>query len=99
VSRIEARLPGARGRLVPELCEMQPLLRDASQGADTIVWLASAPKLAPPSGGFWHDRAPRPEYRLPRTRETDSERKRFWDYCERLASLARRPGDLAAPTA
>ncbi len=78
---------------------MQPLLRDASQGADTIVWLASAPKLEPPSGGFWHDRAPRPEYRLPRTRETDSERKRLWDYCERLASLAGRPGDLFAPTA
>ena len=44
---------------------MRPLLRDATQGADTIVWLATVPSLEPASGGFWHDRAPRPEHRVP----------------------------------
>lgn len=36
-----------------------PLLRDASEGADTAVWLvATRPDSAP--GHFWHDRAQRP---------------------------------------
>jgi NAD(P)-dependent dehydrogenase (short-subunit alcohol dehydrogenase family) len=64
---------------------MRPVLRDARQGADTIVWLASAPELDPASGGFWHDRAARPVHRLPRTRETPAERERLWDYCEWLS--------------
>ena len=78
---------------------MRPLLRDPAEGADTIVWLASAPALEPATGGFWHDRVPRPEYRLPRTRETQAERERFWAYCERLARLADRPADLFTPIA
>ena len=49
---------------------MGPVLRDPRQGADTIVWLATAPALVPASGGFWHDRAPRSEHRVPWTRET-----------------------------
>jgi NAD(P)-dependent dehydrogenase (short-subunit alcohol dehydrogenase family) len=74
---------------------MRPLLRDARQGADTIVWLATAPTLDPRSGGFWHDREARPEHRLARTRETAAERERFWVYCERLASTAGIPSALA----
>ena len=74
---------------------MRPLLRDARQGADTIVWLATASTLDPHSGGFWHDRALRPEHRLPRTRETAAERERFWAYCERLARPAGLPSPLA----
>lgn len=74
---------------------MRPLLRDARQGADTIVWLATASALDPRSGGVWHDRAPRPEHRLPRTRETAAERERFWAYCERLA----RPAGVPSPVA
>ena len=70
---------------------LRPLLRDARQGADTIVWLATVSALDPRSGGFWHDRAARPQHRLPRTRETAAERERFWVYCERLARLAGRP--------
>lgn len=38
---------------------MRPLLRDASDGADTAVWLvATRPPSRPPH--FWHDRAQRP---------------------------------------
>jgi dehydrogenase/reductase SDR family protein 12 len=78
---------------------MRPLLRDAHQAADTIVWLATAQALEPATGGFWHDRAPRPEHRLPRTRETGAERKRFWAYCERLSKLAGQPTGLQSPIA
>ena len=76
---------------------MRPLLRDARQGADTIVWLAARPVLDPASGGFWHDRAPRPEHRLPRTQETAAERERFWRYCEQLSQRAGQP--IKAPAA
>jgi NAD(P)-dependent dehydrogenase (short-subunit alcohol dehydrogenase family) len=67
---------------------MRPLLRDAAQGADTIVWLATAPSLEPASGGFWHDREPRPEHRVPWTRETTADREGLWNFCEHLATLA-----------
>ena len=74
---------------------LRPLLRDAVEGADTILWLASADPLEPDTGGFWHDRAPRPEHRVPWTRETDADRARLWDYCERLATPSSRPRWLA----
>ena len=65
---------------------MSPLLRDARQGADTIVWLATAPELEPATAGFWQDRAARPEHRVPWTRETASDRERLWAHCERLST-------------
>jgi dehydrogenase/reductase SDR family member 12 len=84
--------PGLRSSLPRFHRLMRPLLRDANQGADTIVWLGIQPKLEPATGGFWQDRAPRPEHRLPSTRESAEERERFWRECERLstASLAQR---------
>jgi dehydrogenase/reductase SDR family member 12 len=67
---------------------MKPLLRDAAGGADTIVWLAGSTALAGETGGFWHDRRRRPEHRLPSTKETATERLRFYEECERLAGIA-----------
>jgi dehydrogenase/reductase SDR family member 12 len=67
---------------------MKPLLRDAAGGADTIVWLAGSGALAGETGGFWHDRRRRPEHRLPSTKETATERLRFYEECERLAGIA-----------
>jgi NAD(P)-dependent dehydrogenase (short-subunit alcohol dehydrogenase family) len=72
---------------------MGPVLRDPAQGAETIVWLAGSPAAAEPSGGFWHDRRLRPKHRMPRTHESAEERRRFFDYCERLAGLG--PGEAA----
>ena len=40
------------------------------------------------SGAFWHDRIPRPEHRVPGTRESESERRLLWEECERLSTLA-----------
>ena len=72
---------------------MGPVLRDPAQGAETIVWLAGSPSAAEPNGGFWHDRRLRPKHRLPRTHESAEERRRFFDYSERLAGLG--PGEAA----
>jgi NAD(P)-dependent dehydrogenase (short-subunit alcohol dehydrogenase family) len=71
----------------------RPLLRDERQGADTIVWLATAPPAEVPSGLFWHDRRPRPVHRLPRTRESREDRELLWAGCSRLASMS----DLQIP--
>jgi dehydrogenase/reductase SDR family member 12 len=78
--------PGLRASLPRFHRLMRPLLRDARQGADTVVWLGTSPELVPATGGFWHDRAPRPEHRLPSTRESAEDRNRLWLECERLST-------------
>lgn len=64
---------------------MGPWLRTPGEGADTIVWLATADEPGRCSGVFWHDRRPRPTDRLPWTRVSDDERRRLFD---RVAALA-----------
>jgi dehydrogenase/reductase SDR family member 12 len=58
-----------------------PALRTPDQGADTIVWLASADQSLLGSGDFWHDRRRRPAYRFPGARpaRADADR-RLWDW-------------------
>jgi NAD(P)-dependent dehydrogenase (short-subunit alcohol dehydrogenase family) len=80
--------PGLRDSLPRFHRLMRPLLRDTRQGADTIVWLGTQPELEPATGGFWHDRAPRPQHRLPSTSESGEERERLWRECERLCTPA-----------
>ena len=80
--------PGLRSSLPRFRRLMRPLLRDARQGADTVVWLGTHPELEPATGGFWQDRAPRPEHRLPSTRETAEDRERLWRECERLSTAS-----------
>jgi len=63
---------------------MRPLLRTPAQGADTIVWLASR-RPAPPSGGFWFDRAKVSAHYLPWTREAPGDDERFGALLERIA--------------
>jgi NAD(P)-dependent dehydrogenase (short-subunit alcohol dehydrogenase family) len=59
----------------------RPILRTADQGADTVVWLATADPGLLGSGRFWHDRRPRSEYLLPWTREADpAAASKLWDY-------------------
>ena len=61
------------------------IIRDAEQGADTIVWLAASPDAQRPTGAFWHDRRPRPEHYLPGRAESDQDRRRLWDAVQALA--------------
>jgi NAD(P)-dependent dehydrogenase (short-subunit alcohol dehydrogenase family) len=77
---VETSLPGFRK-------VMSWGLRTPQQGADTIIWLAVAPRLAGQSGKFWFDRRPRTTYLLGRTRSTASDRRRLWDSCLRLCGL------------
>ena len=59
---------------------MGPLLRTPDQGADTVVWLASATEPLASSGDFWLDRRQRGEHRLPWTRHGDDAGS-LWDLC------------------
>ncbi len=83
--------PGLRSSLPRFRRVMRPLLRDARQGADTAIWLGMAPELEPATSGFWHDRVPRPEHRLPSTRESAENRDRLWLECERLCTVSETP--------
>ena len=53
----------------------RPLLRTPEQGADTIVWLASASEAGKVSGKLFLDRQPRSSHLLASTRETAAERE------------------------
>ncbi|MEJ8279843.1 SDR family NAD(P)-dependent oxidoreductase [Pseudonocardia spirodelae] len=79
-----ARTPGVTGSLPLFDRVVGPVLRTPEQGADTAVWLAAAPAQAIGTGRFWHDRAPRPEHYLARTRETPAQRERFLAEVDRL---------------
>ena len=60
---------------------MQPLLRTAGEGADTMTWLALDPAASPSRGSIWLDRRPRHATVLPRTRTSPSEAEELWSYC------------------
>ena len=56
--------------------------RDADQGADTIVWLASSPAVEGRTGLFWLDRAPKPAHmRFAWTHSSPVEVDALWDAC------------------
>ena len=64
------------------------ILRDAAQGADTIVWLAACNRVKGVSGRFWFDRMARREHWLPGTRETATEAEALWAFCEQDTGTA-----------
>lgn len=71
--------PGVRGSLPTFHRLTRPLLRSPQQGADTILWLATAPEGGRETGRLWHDRAIRSEYKLRKTIETSADRNRLWN--------------------
>lgn len=82
-----ADTPGVASSIPTFRALTKPILRTASQGADTIAWLAAADADKVGSGGFWCDRERRPIHRLPSTRRTDGEaaRQRLWEWVEQAA--------------
>ena len=75
--------PGVAASLPMFRRVMGPLLRNADQGADTIVWLASDANALESSGQFWMDRQTRSKHRLKRTEIADAEAGRLWEFlCE-----------------
>ena len=63
---------------------MKPLLRTASQGADTIVWLAAAEEPAQTSGRFWFDRRPVDTHLLKSTKVSEKVRRALWSRLEEI---------------
>ena len=64
-----------------------PILRSASEGADTIAWLAAVNPLPGTSGTFWSDREVRPTHKTPQSRKLDTEinRQSLWQYVEQMS--------------
>jgi NAD(P)-dependent dehydrogenase (short-subunit alcohol dehydrogenase family) len=63
------------------------VLRDAAEGADTVVWLGGAPAALESTGRFWHDRRPRPtHYPLGASEDSPEARQQLWDYCQAAIS-------------
>jgi len=82
-----ADTPGLAATLPGFSRVMGPLLRTPAEGADTIVWLATAPDPLSRTGRLFLDRRPRPFDRLPATRLTAVDRREVWDRVIALAAV------------
>ncbi len=78
--------PGVRDALPRFYRATKRWLRTPAQGADTAIWLTSAPRVPLTSGAFVFDRQAAPRHLLPGTRANTSERTKLWDAVETLAS-------------
>ena len=76
---IESSLPGFHSLT-------KSILRTPEQGADTIVWLASAKEAGLSSGRFWLDRRPRETVVFPKTRESEADRQTLWNKLEQITA-------------
>jgi NAD(P)-dependent dehydrogenase (short-subunit alcohol dehydrogenase family) len=66
---------------------MRPILRSPAEGADTLVWLATAPDAGSRAGELFLDRRPRPFDRAPQTRLSAEDRRALWDRVVALTGL------------
>lgn len=73
-----AKTAGVRRSLPTFNMVMKPFLRTPEQGADTIVWLASADDPARSTGRFWFDRSPAPTHMMESTKESSEDREALW---------------------
>ena len=78
-----ADTPGVESALPAFHRLTRKILRSPEEGADTIVWLASATEAAKVSGSFWLDREQHPAHVFEHTRESNEERQYL------LATLAK----------
>lgn len=64
------------------------ILRTPAQGADTVIWLATAAAARRSTGRFWFDREPRPTHFSRVTHADDGERQRLWQTVCRWSGLS-----------
>jgi hypothetical protein len=83
-----ADTPGLAASLPGFTQVMGPILRDAAQGVDTLVWLAAAANTGDQHGRLMLDRRARPFDRVPATRLSRDDRRRLWDQVVGLADIA-----------
>ena len=74
-----ASTPGVQTSLPRFATLLGPSLRTAGEGADTTTWVV-ATEPAPASGQLWHDRRVRPTSIMRRTRPSEDDRQRFWQW-------------------
>ena len=86
-----ADTPGLAKSLPGFYRRMRRLLRTPAEGADTIVWLATAPATEVMGGKLYLDRRPRPFDRIPSTRLSTADRRRLWEVA---VELSRSPDPL-----
>jgi dehydrogenase/reductase SDR family member 12 len=76
----------------------RPFIRTPEQGADTIVWLGSAPEAIQSTGWLWQDRRPRPfTYRIGAGPDDNAASSRLWDYVAGLGLQAHAAVDQGPP--
>ncbi len=78
--------PGLERSLPDFYRVMKPILRTPKQGADTILWLATTPRVREPGGRLYLDRRPRPFDRVPQTRLDLDDRVELWETISDLAA-------------
>lgn len=83
-----ADTPGVKNSLPGFHKLMRPFLRTPEQGADTIVWLASAPEAGQVSGKFWLDRVPHLSAILPGTSGSPGKRRKLIEALKLLVETA-----------
>lgn len=81
-----AATPGVSSSLPAFERLTRPILRDSAAGADTTTWLL-AREPVPAGGRLWHDRAPRPTSMLARTRPSEADRHRIWQWVRSQCDL------------
>jgi NAD(P)-dependent dehydrogenase (short-subunit alcohol dehydrogenase family) len=62
------------------------VLRTAAEGADTIVWMATATEAAKLNGAFLLDRTPHPTHLMSKTKESDTERTQLAEALDHYAA-------------
>lgn len=67
---------------------LKALLRDAEQGADTILWLAQQRPDPPIDGGIWLDRQCQPEHEFSFTRHARISEQALIDFLQQAAEKA-----------
>jgi len=90
--------PGVQTSLPDFYRLMGPWLRTPDQGADTMVWLATAREPLGSNGRFWLDRHPRWASKVPWTRTSPAEADRLWEWAAARAGVAAGGGAGHLPT-
>ena len=83
-----ADTPGVQDALPVFRKVTKSVLRSASEGADTIVWLAVASEAAAVSGELFLDREVRPAHLLRKTRDSEGERDKLLKLLSESSSAA-----------
>ncbi len=85
-----ADTPGVARSLPRFRALLSRVLRDDAEGADTIVWLACAPRLAHETGRLYLDREARRTEVLPGTTHSAADVGALWTRCEALTAAWQR---------